>query len=200
MAEFIKMPTLGFDMEEGTMGTWLKQVGDAVSKGDVLAEIESDKVTQELTARAEGVLLAQLANTGDLIPVGDNLGIIGAEGEDISGMVSEGGGSNNGTTAPAPATEKAEEKPTETAASTQPAEPAPSGNGEFDSEFPGGVKATPVARRVAQEHGVDLSPRGWQWPRRPRPQSRCRGLYCQSAYRGSNRSSVHSRSPNGWGN
>jgi pyruvate dehydrogenase E2 component (dihydrolipoamide acetyltransferase) len=62
MAEYIKMPTLGFDMEEGTMGTWLKQVGDPVKKGDVLAEIESDKVTQELTAREEGVLLAQLVN------------------------------------------------------------------------------------------------------------------------------------------
>ena len=99
MAEFITMPTLGFDMEEGTMGTWLKNVGDPVQKGDVLAEIESDKVTQELQARAEGILLAQLANPGDMIPVGASLGIIGVEGEDIAAMVAEAGG----VAAPAPA-------------------------------------------------------------------------------------------------
>ncbi len=160
MAEFIKMPTLGFDMEEGTMGTWLKQVGDPVQKGDVLAEIESDKVTQELTARAEGVLLAQLANTGDLIPVGDNLGIIGAEGEDISGMAD--GASSNGTAAPKtkaePAAEQEEAKPTAPAA-----QPAKAG-GEPDGEFPGGVKATPVARRVAEEHSVDLAQVGGSGP------------------------------------
>ena len=146
MAEFIKMPTLGFDMEEGTMGTWLKEVGDPIAKGDVLAEIESDKVTQELQARAEGVLLAQLANTGDLIPVGANLGIIGAEGEDITAMLAEaddGSGSQvadsepeRETVAPVTATEA-----TETAVS---------------DEFPGGVKATPVARRMAQDKGIDL--------------------------------------------
>jgi pyruvate dehydrogenase E2 component (dihydrolipoamide acetyltransferase) len=90
MAEYIKMPTLGFDMEEGTMGSWLKEVGDTVNKGDVLAEIESDKVTQELQARAEGVLLATFVEPGDNIPVGANLGVIGEEGEDISDMTPDG--------------------------------------------------------------------------------------------------------------
>ncbi|MBK7897491.1 MAG: dihydrolipoamide acetyltransferase family protein [Candidatus Promineifilaceae bacterium] len=158
MAEFIKMPTLGFDMEEGTMGTWLKQVGDSVQKGDVLAEIESDKVTQELTARAEGTLLAQLVNTGDLVPVGDNLGIIGAEGEDISGMVGNGGGSSKSAAAPEPAEAQAEAAPAEAAK----AAPAPAG--ELNAEFPDGVKATPVARRMAEEHAVDLSRVGGSGP------------------------------------
>ncbi len=157
MAEFIKMPTLGFDMEEGTMGTWLKEVGDPVQKGDVLAEIESDKVTQELTARADGVLLAQLANTGDLIPVGDNLGIIGEEGEDISGMM-DGAGSSNGAAAPKAEAEPAAEKTKAEAAAEKAAEPqAAKASGKADGEFPGGVKATPVARRVAEEHSVDLT-------------------------------------------
>ena len=166
MAEFIKMPTLGFDMEEGTMGTWLKQVGDSVQKGDVLAEIESDKVTQELTARAEGVLLAQLVNTGDQVPVGDNLGVIGEEGEDISDMVGGAGKSSNGAKAPA---EKAPVEAEETAVSPQPAsttqaaEPAPAPS-ELDGEFPGGVKATPVARRMAEEHAVDLTRVGGSGP------------------------------------
>jgi pyruvate dehydrogenase E2 component (dihydrolipoamide acetyltransferase) len=155
MAEFIKMPTLGFDMEEGTMGAWLKEVGDAVAKGDILAEIESDKVTQELQARAEGVLLAQLANPGDLVPVGANLGIIGAEGEDIEAMLTESGG--NGA---APATKKEEAEPEKEKAAPE-AEPSakaaePTKSSAVSEEYPGGVKATPVARRVAQEHSVDL--------------------------------------------
>ena len=161
MAEFIKMPTLGFDMEEGTMGTWLKQVGDPVKKGDVLAEIESDKVTQELTARADGILLAQLVNTGDLVPVGDNLGVIGAEGEDVSGMVGGKGGSK-GSAAPAPAAKQTDAQPE--AAPSVAATPAPAPAGELSDEFPDVVKATPVARRMAAEHGVDLSRVGGSGP------------------------------------
>ena len=149
MAEFIKMPTLGFDMEEGTMGTWLKQVGEPVTKGDVLAEIESDKVTQELQARAEGVLLAQIANTGDLIPVGANLGIIGAAGEDIAAMLADA--DDTGAAVP----EAAEPEPTPTAATETTTEAVTTT--AVSTEFPGGVKATPVARRVAQENNVDLT-------------------------------------------
>ena len=149
MAEFIVMPTLGFDMEEGTMGAWMKQVGDAVAIGDILAEIESDKVTQELSARSEGVLLAVFVNEGDDVPVGANMGIIGAEGEDVSGMMDGG---------PAKAS-KAEAAPAEAAAaeatSAAPALAAPSGDALGD-EFPGGVKATPVARRIAAVKNVDL--------------------------------------------
>lgn len=153
MAEFIKMPTLGFDMEEGTMGTWLKNVGDPVAKGDVLAEIESDKVTQELQARAEGVLLAVFTEPGDLIPVGANLGIIGAEGEDISAMASEAGSDGDDSAASAEAAAVTE---TETAVpETAPAPAAPTSTA-VSEEFPGGVKATPVARRMAEEHGIDL--------------------------------------------
>jgi pyruvate dehydrogenase E2 component (dihydrolipoamide acetyltransferase) len=149
MAEFIKMPTLGFDMEEGTMGSWLKAVGDPVAKGDVLAEIESDKVTQELQARAEGVLLAQLANTGDMIPVGANLGIIGEEGEDIEAMMAEAGGNGAAPAKkPEPEAEAVPEAPKSAA-------PAPTTTAVSD-EFPGGVKATPVARRMAEDRGVDL--------------------------------------------
>ncbi len=147
MAEFIKMPTLGFDMEEGTMGTWLKQVGDPVAKGDILAEIESDKVTQELQARAEGVLLAQLANSGDMIPVGANLGIIGEAGEEITAMLAEASSASD-------AAPTAEAEPAATAVS--PAATTATITA-VSAEFPGGVRATPVARRMAQEQGVDLT-------------------------------------------
>ena len=153
MAEYIKMPTLGFDMEEGTMGNWLKEVGDTVNKGDVLAEIESDKVTQELQARAEGVLLAMFVKPGDNIPVGANLGVIGEEGEDISSMTPDGEEEKEegrGKKEEAPEDE-VEEKP------AKKEEKAEEDDSAVSDEYPDGVKATPVARRVAEEHEVDLA-------------------------------------------
>ncbi|MCP5094423.1 MAG: 2-oxo acid dehydrogenase subunit E2 [Chloroflexi bacterium] len=147
MAEIIKMPTLGFDMEEGTMGTWLKNVGDPVKKGDVLAEIESDKVTQELQARAEGILLAQFAQTGDQIPVGADLGVIGATGEDISGITPAADGAVPAASEP----ETAVSPPTPAPTTPTPATTA------ISAEFPAGVKATPVARRLATERSIDLT-------------------------------------------
>jgi len=164
MAEFILMPTLGFDMEEGTMGTWLKNVGDPVQKGDILAEIESDKVTQELQARAEGVLLAVFRETGDQVPVGAKLGIIGAADEDISALMAEAGG-KNGAAKPAPASAEPATPTPEPEATAPSAAPATTAVSTADtSEFPGGVKATPVARRVAEEHGVDLKQVGGTGP------------------------------------
>lgn len=159
MAEYIKMPTLGFDMEEGTMGTWLKSIGDSVSKGDVLAEIESDKVTQELQARADGILLATFANEGDAVPVGADLGIIGEDGEDISDMVAAVQGDGGGQSAAAEKKTAVSEPETEPEPAQAEASPAaePADNSAVSSEFPDGVKATPVARRVAAEHNVDLT-------------------------------------------
>lgn len=154
MAEFIIMPTLGFDMEEGQMGTWLKNEGDPVEKGEVLAEIESDKVTQELQARASGVLLAKFAQTGDLVPVGAELGIIGAADEDFSAMMPAAGGGQDAAAKPAAAVEAAPQ--VEGAVSDHISVEAATPGEAVSAEFPGGVKATPVARRIAAEKGVDL--------------------------------------------
>lgn len=152
MAEFIKMPTLGFDMEEGTLGVWLKDVGDEVKKGDVLAEIESDKVTQELQARHDGILLARIGEPGDALLVGANLGIIGEAGEDISAMEAELAG---GASAPKAAAAVADEEASGSAEST-PVQPAAAATA-VSAEFPDGVKATPVARRLARDNNVDLT-------------------------------------------
>ncbi len=162
MAEFILMPTLGFDMEEGTMGSWLKNVGDPVHKGDVLAEIESDKVTQELQARAEGVLLAIFRETGQQVPVGAKLGIIGAEGEDVASMMAEAGAKNGAAAKPIPAS--AEAAPAPEPEAVKPATQDKPTATAVTGEYPGGVKATPVARRVAEEHGVDLAQVGGTGP------------------------------------
>lgn len=87
MAEVINMPRLSDTMEEGTVATWLKKVGDTVKEGDILAEIETDKATMEFESFYNGTLLYIGIKEGDTAPVDTLLAIIGEEGEDISGLV-----------------------------------------------------------------------------------------------------------------
>lgn len=106
MATKITMPRLSDTMTEGTVATWLKKVGDKVSEGDILAEIETDKATMEFEAFTAGTLLHIGINEGETAPVDSLLAIIGKEGEDISGLLS-------GDNAPAVVAEtKAETQPT----------------------------------------------------------------------------------------
>merc|ERR1712137_887462 len=93
-AEVINMPRLSDTMEEGTVATWLKKVGDKVEEGDILAEIETDKATMEFESFNEGTLLHIGIQEGDTAPVDSLLAIIGDEGEDISSLVSGGGESS----------------------------------------------------------------------------------------------------------
>lgn len=90
MAEVINMPRLSDTMEEGTVATWLKKVGDKVEEGDILAEIETDKATMEFESFNEGVLLHIGIEEGKTAPVDTLLAIIGEEGEDISGLLNGG--------------------------------------------------------------------------------------------------------------
>lgn len=148
MAEYIVMPKLGFDMREGVLNNWLKQVGDTITKGEVVAEIESDKATLELEAQVGGTLLHLIHQAGDIVPIGANMAIVGEAGEDISGLV------NSIEEAPQQAAATPEETPVATPAAA-PTASVPATQ-EADSTFPDGVKATPVARRIAEEHDVDL--------------------------------------------
>lgn len=159
MAEFIVMPKLGFDMREGVLVRWLKEIGDTVNKGDIVAEIESDKATLELEAQVGGVLLKQMGAAGDVIPVGANLGVVGASGEDVASL---NGGAPAKKEAPAEAkaegrVEEKEEPKAETKAETKPEPAAATPSAAVSTEFPSGVKATPVARRLAREQQVDLA-------------------------------------------
>ncbi|MGD2050281.1 MAG: dihydrolipoamide acetyltransferase family protein [Chloroflexota bacterium] len=149
MAEYIVMPKLGFDMREGVLVGWNKSVGDQVEKGEVIAEIESDKATLELEAQASGTLLKLLASDGDVVPIGGNLAIVGAEGEDISDMAEEAAEAEEAEAEPAEEVAEAEAKAPEPEKETR----APA----VSDEFPGGAKASPVARRVAEERGIDLT-------------------------------------------
>jgi pyruvate dehydrogenase E2 component (dihydrolipoamide acetyltransferase) len=151
MAEYIVMPKLGFDMREAVLVAWLKQEGDAVTKGDIVAEIESDKATLELEAFESGMLLKQLEKEGAVVPVGADLAIIGEEGEDISEMLASS--SSDEEEAADDTAPKADPAAPEASAQTDVSTSAP----VVSSEFPGGVKATPVARRIAEEKNVDLT-------------------------------------------
>lgn len=115
MAEVILMPRLSDTMTEGVIAAWHKKVGDSVKKGDLLAEIETDKATMELESYQEGTLLHVGAQNGGKLQVNDLLAIIGKAGEDVSALVAQ----NGGGAAPAPA---AKEAP---AAENKPAEAAP---------------------------------------------------------------------------
>src|SRR4051812_39780058 len=120
MAEELVMPRLSDTMEQGTIARWLKQEGDQVSEGDVLAEIETDKATMELNSYADGVLLKILVGDGESAALGSPIAIVGEEGESV-----DGGSNGDGTTAEAEpeAQEQQEEEPK--AEATAEAEPEP---------------------------------------------------------------------------
>jgi pyruvate dehydrogenase E2 component (dihydrolipoamide acetyltransferase) len=158
MASKVLMEALSPTMEEGRLVEWKKQEGDAVRPGDVLAEVETDKAVMELAARTEGVLLKQLVPAGSTVAVASLVGVIGVSGEDISALV---GAATAAKAAPAPAPAVAPAAP---AAPSQPV-PAPIPAGAQPPRIPaplpsipegGRIKASPLARKVARERGLDL--------------------------------------------
>jgi pyruvate dehydrogenase E2 component (dihydrolipoamide acetyltransferase) len=153
MAENITMPKLGFDMAEGKLVRWVKKQGEEVKKGEVLAEIETDKATVELEALATGVLAATLAAEGEFYKVGALMGVIAAPGEKVDTAALPKSGE---AAAPAPPAEsKAEAKPTPAPAPAQ--APAPKSNGQPPAAAADGgfVRISPIARRMADEMGID---------------------------------------------
>jgi pyruvate dehydrogenase E2 component (dihydrolipoamide acetyltransferase) len=148
--EVVLMPRLSDTMTEGVIASWQKNVGDKVSKGDVLAEIETDKATMELESYKDGVLLHQGAAAGEKIQVNDLLAIIGAEGfkiEEIVAAARSGGG------APAAAPEATKEVPE---AAPAKAEPAPAAAPQQEVINTGRIFASPLAKKLAEEKGIDL--------------------------------------------
>ncbi|MBN8862019.1 MAG: pyruvate dehydrogenase complex dihydrolipoamide acetyltransferase [Sphingobacteriales bacterium] len=151
MEEVVLMPRLSDTMTEGVIASWNKNVGDAVKKGDVLAEIETDKATMELESYKNGTLLYQGAAKGEKIAVNDLLCIIGDAGKvNVEAIVAAAKGgvpaaSNTAASAAAPAAPQAGDA----AAEEVTAETAGTANGR--------VKASPLARRLAAEKGIDIN-------------------------------------------
>src|ERR1700744_2990433 len=111
MAEVILMPRLSDTMTEGVIAAWHKKVGDSVKKGELLAEVETDKATMDLESYKDGTLLYTGTDKGGKIQVNDLLAIIGAPGEDITGLVKGGGAASAPAAAPAPAAPAASPAP-----------------------------------------------------------------------------------------
>ncbi|ESU27388.1 dihydrolipoyllysine-residue acetyltransferase (dihydrolipoamide S-acetyltransferase) [Flavobacterium limnosediminis JC2902] len=138
----VTMPRLSDTMTDGTVATWLKKVGDTVKEGDILAEIETDKATMEFESFNSGTLLYIGVNEGQTAPVDSILAIIGPAGTDVSGVAAN---FSAGGSVEAPAVEKAVEVKTETAVPTQ------------NTSTGGRVFASPLAKKIAQDKGIDLS-------------------------------------------
>src|SRR5689334_13987148 len=115
MAEVILMPRLSDTMTEGVIAAWHKKVGDPVKKGDLLAEIETDKATMELESYQEGTLLHVGAQNGEKLQVNDLLAIIGKPGEDVSALVAQHAGGDAAKSNGTPKQEAAAAKPAEAA-------------------------------------------------------------------------------------
>lgn len=170
MAETINMPKLGFDMAEGVLVRWVKNEGENVNKGDVLAEIETDKATVEVESSASGVVRKLLVEAGSVVPVGDPIAVVGSADEKIED-------------APAKAVEpKTEKKTDEQAGPELKTEPEKAEGGEQKAEAKaeekpaapakpeptpapqaaapvqeGPIKASPLAKKIARDNKVDLS-------------------------------------------
>ncbi|HSS73416.1 MAG TPA: E3 binding domain-containing protein, partial [Gaiellaceae bacterium] len=156
MASEVKLPRLGQGMEAGTIVKWLKSEGERVEKGEPLYELDTDKVTQEVEAEASGVLL-RIAVTEGEVPVGETIAFIGEEGEQAPEP------SGNGASAAQKVDEDAQEEGSPGAAREEERE---RGRGAAEqiaearqpsTQDGGRVKASPLARRIARERGVELS-------------------------------------------
>ena len=137
MATELKMPQMGYDMEEGTVVRWLKEEGAHVNRNEAVAEIETDKAGVEFESESEGILLSIVAKEGSIVPVGETIAVIGTEGEEVEET---------------PITANNEAEPEQDDIE----EPSPQLEQTPEVFERARILATPVARRLADESGIDL--------------------------------------------
>jgi pyruvate dehydrogenase E2 component (dihydrolipoamide acetyltransferase) len=182
MAQILGLPKLSPTMEEGVLVRWTKKEGDKVSPGDLIAEVETDKANMDFNVEDDGVLLKLLVKEGDTVKLGAPVAILGKAGEDVSALVAEAASQSGGGAAPK-AEAKAEAKPAPKAEAKQPPQqakpakgpetsasapaakkptpaetkPAPQGDKpQTAQKTPGKLLASPLAKTLAIELGIDL--------------------------------------------
>ena len=145
---------MGYDMEEGTVIRWLVEEGAAVALGDAVAEIETDKAAVDFESPVAGVLLKVLVAEGTTVPVGETIAVVGDAGEDPDAAAAPSQDEGDSTEAPddGPADAPAPEPPVQSAP-----EPQPEPQQERTAMFEDNLRASPVARKLAEEQGIDLS-------------------------------------------
>ena len=141
MAETINMPKLGFDMAEGLLVRGVKQVGENINKGDVLAEIETDKATVEVESSASGVVLSHIVDQGTMVPVNAPIAVVGQAGEKVD--------------VPAATPSKVEGQKSDAAVQTPPV--VASVSQAVAATHAGPVKASPLAKKIARDNNVNLA-------------------------------------------
>lgn len=155
-ATVITMPKMSDTMTEGTIASWLKKVGDQVKSGDIIAEVETDKATMELESYEDGTLLYIGVEAGDAVPVDGVIAIIGEKGADYEKLL-KAHKANQGA-AEAPASEEAkEEKAPEVKKEETPVAQSSAPVASASSSDGGRLKASPLAKKMASEKGVDIS-------------------------------------------
>ena len=162
-ASVIRMPKMSDTMTEGTIVAWHKKEGDTVKSGDVLAEVETDKATMDLEAYEEGTLLYIGVKEGSSVAVDDIIAVVGEKGTNFKVLLNGGGGS---TAAPAPGQEAATDKGGGQTAEQNPQADLPA-DADTDLSYGGGtgdnaeptdrLKASPLAKRIAEEKGINLA-------------------------------------------
>jgi len=163
MATEIKLPRLGQGMESGTIVKWLKSEGDKVEKGEPLYELDTDKVTQEVEADASGVLLKIAVSSGE-VEVGKTIAVIGEQGEEVAAEAEKPSGDGDGAQAVG---DDAQEEGSSGRVREQDREEGRRASSRISEQVTeirqpsdengGRVKASPLARRIARERGIDLS-------------------------------------------
>ncbi|WP_439557602.1 pyruvate dehydrogenase complex dihydrolipoamide acetyltransferase [Dyadobacter sp.] len=146
-AAVVRMPKMSDTMEEGTLVSWQKKVGDKVKSGDILAEVETDKATMELEAYEDGTLLFVGIKEGESVPVDGIIAVIGEEGANVDALIARENGEAPAETGSAPAAEQAS---------------APAASNETEkatslADSGDRIKASPLAKRMADEKGISLS-------------------------------------------
>ena len=149
MATELKMPQMGYDMEEGTVVRWLKEEGSTVTRNEAVAEIETDKAVVEFESDSEGVLLKIVAPEGTTVPVGQTIAVVGNAGEEVDGV-------SDTLIEQTTATKDSEAEDSDPANADEPK--AFHETAEVTSGPPRGrILATPIARRIAEERGISLA-------------------------------------------
>ncbi len=157
MAEIIRMPKMSDTMEEGVIASWIKKVGDEIKSGDILAEVETDKATMELESYDDGVLLHIGVKDGDSVPVDGVIAIIGEKGEDVDEILKDIENDTSSVDNNEEVNEIPVDKEIKDKVETPAPAPAPAPKEENLSSNDERIKASPLAKKLADEKGIDLS-------------------------------------------
>ena len=156
MAEIVRMPKLSDTMTEGVVAEWHKKVGDEVESGELLAEIETDKATMEFESFQDGVLLHIGVEKGQSAPVDSILCVLGEKGEDITDLLKNDQGAGTQEAAPVETPKEVTPSPAPAATPAPAPSPAPVAAAVASTPSNGRVKASPLAKKIAEDKGINL--------------------------------------------